>query len=80
MDKLGQDEVVLLLGAGASVEAGVPESRMMIQQVEAEIDNGDWGTFRDLYHFTKASILYSTGIQGDFSDSGFHIEFACQRL
>ena len=34
MHRFRRDELVLLLGAGASVEAGVPHSKGMIERLE----------------------------------------------
>ena len=49
-----RDEVILLLGAGASVEAGIPDSNEMVRRVEALIrDNDDWKGYESLYAIKK---------------------------
>ena len=67
MQHFKPDEIIVLLGAGASVDAGIPNSPQMIENVEALID-GDWAEFRDLYHYIRSSIQYAHGIAGRFGD------------
>jgi hypothetical protein len=61
-------DIILLLGAGASVEAGIPSSDMMIGEIEKRIEAPGWNDFRDLYHQIKSAIHYAAGIKGKFKD------------
>jgi hypothetical protein len=62
-------DIMILLGAGASAEAGVPVSAEMIGKVESYLrDSSDWMPFLDLYNHVKASIFYSAGLKGRFTD------------
>ncbi len=72
-----QDDIVVLLGAGASVEAGIPHSSEMIKKIETKILNGndDWADYKDLYNYIRSAIYYSEGIHGRFSDAvNYNIE------
>ncbi len=62
-------DIIILLGAGASVDAGIPSSQMMINDIEEYLDTADWGCFRDLYHQIRAGIHYAAGIKGKFRDT-----------
>lgn len=55
-----EGELIILLGAGASVDAGIPASGQMITRVE-ELLNSDkeWADYRQLYQFIKASLISS---------------------
>lgn len=70
------DEIVLLLGAGASVEAKIPDSRAMIERIEALVrDELAWKKFVDLYHFIKSAFYFSEGQRGNFGpDVSFNVE------
>ena len=70
-------EVILLLGAGASVDANIPDSQSMVEQVEARVQASDseWGKYESLYNYIKSSIFYSDGIKGnDICDIEYNIE------
>jgi hypothetical protein len=67
------NEIVVLLGAGASYEAGIPVSAGMIDRVEKLLAT-QWSEFQDLYNCIKSSILYSRGIKGTFDSSHYNIE------
>ncbi|OQA89173.1 MAG: hypothetical protein BWY28_01211 [bacterium ADurb.Bin236] len=69
-----KDEVVFLLGAGASVEAGIPASRNMIDSLEELLKNDSWKKYTSLYHYMKSSIIYADGIKGRFEYDNFNIE------
>lgn len=70
-----QNEVVFLLGAGASVDAGIPTSCGMIENLEKLLrDDTEWKAYAPLYNFVKSSIVYADGIQGKFDNSSFNIE------
>ena len=72
----GRDEIVLLLGAGASVEAGIPDSNKMVEEIESLVsDNDEWRCFKDLYYYLRSSIFYADGLEGTFGDDvSFNIE------
>jgi|YNPNPStandDraft_1061719.scaffolds.fasta_scaffold24410_3 hypothetical protein len=71
-----RDEIVILLGAGASVEAGIPHSEKMISEVESLVaSDPNWGKYRDLYNYIRSSIYHSDGIRGKFDrDVTYNIE------
>jgi hypothetical protein len=69
------NEVVILLGAGASVEAGIPHSARMINNLEELIATEEkWKDYLDLYNYIKSSIRHSSGIQGRFEVNNYNIE------
>ena len=69
-----KDEVLVLFGAGASVDAGIPHSASMVHEIESSLDN-EWKTYKDLYNYVKSAIYYADGIRGKFgSDVSFNIE------
>ena len=68
-------DIILLLGAGASVEAGVPSSPIMINDIERLLKTPEWNGFEKLYHQIKSAIYYKEGIKGRFnSDISHNIE------
>jgi len=65
-------DIIFLLGAGASAEAGIPVSGQMIQLVEQSLKSH---AERDLYNHVKSAIHFSSGLKGRFGDSvPFNIE------
>ena len=72
----GPDEIVVLLGAGASVDADLPDSRRMIDRIEKLVlESTDWTPYKDLYYYIKSSIFFADGLRGDFGDDvSFNIE------
>src|SRR5271157_3346741 len=65
-------DIILLLGAGASAEAGIPVSGEMISLVEQSLKTG---TEQGLYNHVKSAIHFSSGLKGHFGDSvPFNIE------
>ena len=71
-----RDEIILLLGAGASVEAGIPDSNAMVKKVAELIrGNDDWECYESLYNYVRSSIYYAEGIKGKFDSAvQFNIE------
>lgn len=68
------DNILFLLGAGASFEANIPISYQMVNKIEELITTHEkWKPYKDLYHYLKSSILYGDGIFGEF-DKSFNIE------
>ena len=71
-----KDEVIVLLGAGASVDAGIPHSAAMVEKIEKSL-SGEWTAFRDLYNYVRSAIFYADGIQGTFHD---RVSYNIERL
>ena len=69
-------DIVLLLGAGASAEAGIPTSDQMIRKIEEFlVGDKEWRVFADLYNHVKSAIYYSAGLHGRFNDKvNYNIE------
>ncbi len=69
-------DIIFLLGAGASVEAGIPASATMIDEIEKLLsEHESWRPFEELYHHVKSAIHYSSGLRGVFGDNvPFNIE------
>jgi len=62
------EQIIFLLGAGASVEAKIPVSAQMVSEVEQLILTDDeWKEYKGLYYYLKSSINYSEGIFGKFN-------------
>jgi DNA-binding XRE family transcriptional regulator len=73
--KTKSKDIIVLLGAGASVEAGIPASAKMIDEIERLLVTEEWKGFKDLYHHIKAAIHYAAGIKGRFKDNvSYNIE------
>jgi hypothetical protein len=67
--EITENNVMFLIGAGCSAEAGVKIANAMVNDVERYVQEQDeWGRYRDLYHYLKSAILYAEGIFGNFSD------------
>jgi hypothetical protein len=58
-----KDEVLVLLGAGASVDVGIPHSAEMVRQIEAALE-GDWKDYKELYNYIRSAIFYATASAG----------------
>lgn len=69
-------DIIFLLGAGASVGAGIPASGMMIDEIEKLMNtDGEWKDFLSLYNHIKSAIRYSAGLQGKFDSAvSYNIE------
>lgn len=69
-------DLVVLLGAGASAEAGIPPSAKMIESLESHLrDDLRWKVHRDLYNHVKSAVFYSAGLRGVFGNSvAYNIE------
>ncbi|WP_158920954.1 SIR2 family protein [Acidisphaera sp. S103] len=75
-----KDEVLVLLGAGASVDAGIPHSADMVSQIEAALEN-EWAEFKHLYNYVRSAIFYAEGIAGRYAkDVNYNIERLVQSL
>lgn len=68
-----KDDIIILLGAGASADSGIPVSSKMIEELEKELlPNNEWKKFKDLYFLIKSAYNYSRGIVN--KESNFNIE------
>ena len=72
---LREDSLLFLLGAGASVDAGIMHAKAMTSDIEKKIRNDDdFKEFFDLYNYLKSSIVYQRGLEGHFEEQGATIE------
>lgn len=70
-----EDSIIFLLGAGASVDAGIMHARQMTDDIEHKVkDHTDFKPFKDLYNYLKSSIIYQRGLEGKFYDHNVTIE------
>lgn len=68
-------DIIFLLGAGASAEAGIPTSAQMIERIEQLFTNNqEWKPYLQLYNHVKSAIHYASGLKGCFRDVPFNIE------
>jgi len=68
------EHIIFLLGAGSSIDAGIPISNKMVDNIEELIKtHEDWIPYKDLYFYLKSSINYSDGILGKFNEH-FNVE------
>ena len=77
MSILGGNDILFLLGAGASKEAGLLTAEDMIRDLETKVTGRGrkWPKYRDLYFCVKSALLYADGVQGRFDNPGsFNIE------
>ena len=73
-----RDEIILLLGAGASVEVGIPDSSKMIDEIEGLIaSNPAWSNYQELYRYVRSSIFFADGLEGIIDDD---VPFNIERL
>ena len=74
-----RDEVLILLGAGASIEAGIPDSASMVREIELGVGltASPWVDYRPLYHYIRSSIYFADGLDGLFGD---RVSFNIERL
>lgn len=70
-----ENDIIFLLGAGCSYDAGIPIAIKMVENIETDllISNDNWKQYTDLYNYVKSAILYADGIFGNFSNA-FNIE------
>jgi len=59
-------EIIFLLGAGASFDAKIPVSKIMLEQLEIKLADGstdnEWNKYKNLYYCIKSGIQYGIGI------------------
>lgn len=70
------NDIIILFGAGASVEAGIPTSIQMIKDIETLLlKDPEWSNYKKLYNYIKSSIIHGDGINGKFdNDVNYNIE------
>ena len=75
-------DIIFLIGAGASAEAGIPVSNDMIAKIEhLLVSRDEWKDYRELYNHVKSAIHYSAGLQGKFRDDvPYNIEVLANTL
>jgi hypothetical protein len=61
--QFGQDKIIILLGAGASCDAGMKNSYQMISEIEILLKK-EWEKFRDLYNYVQSSHYHLERIKG----------------
>ncbi len=74
-----RNEIIMLLGAGASVEAGIPDSDNMVGEIESLVSGDDfkWNRYKELYRYIRSSIFFADGLQGIFDEK---VPFNIERL
>jgi len=61
-----ENDIIFLLGAGASADAKIPISSEMVNKIENLLkNNSSWEKFKDLYFLIKSGINYSAGLSGN---------------
>jgi hypothetical protein len=76
MKSFKEDEILILLGAGTSCDAGIKNSNQIITDIENQLKtNSDWKEFTELYHYIK-SVYYQKELHKGFSviEVNFNIE------
>ena len=61
--QFGEDKIIILLGAGASCDAGMRNSIQMISDIE-NLLKGEWSNFKDLYNYIQSSHYHLERIKG----------------
>lgn len=71
----GRDSILFLLGAGASVDAGIMHAKQMTDDIESKINSEpEFQNFRELYNYLKSSLIYQRGLEGAFDNQGVTVE------
>ena len=74
-------DMIFLLGAGASADAGIPPSATMIEQIEDLLANdGAWKEYKVLYDHVRSAIHYAAGLRGMHRDVPYNIEVLVNTL
>jgi hypothetical protein len=74
LSKLGPSELVVLLGAGASVDAGVPTSRAMTQELLTAINKKPGGPFAEALQFVHDTLVAHDRSAGHDLSAGIDVE------
>ena len=64
MSNFKENDIIFLLGAGASANAGIPVSAQMVRDIEVLLKTPEWEKYKDLYFLIKSGINYSAGLTG----------------
>jgi hypothetical protein len=75
MKKFTTDEIVILIGAGASCNAGILNSNQMISRIQEKLKDDDWKKFSGLYYYLKG-VYYQKQIFNSINpyEINFNIE------
>jgi SIR2-like domain len=78
MTNFKRNQILVLLGAGASVDAGIPDAQTMVGEI-ANLVSGDdatiWTTFKDLFNYLRSACHYAHGLRGVIGDKvPFNVE------
>jgi hypothetical protein len=72
--QFGRNKIIVLLGAGASCDAGMFNSIQMINEIEKKL-NDEWRAYKDLYNYVQSSHFHLERIKGvPTKDIIFNIE------
>jgi hypothetical protein len=75
MKNFSIDEIIILLGAGASCDAGIFNSAQMIKQIEKNLNDGIWSKYKDLYQYIKSVYFQKRIFKGlNPNEISFNIE------
>ena len=74
-----RNEIIFLLGAGASVEANIPDSNKMVSAIQDAVsgDDENWNCYSSLYRYIRSSVFYADGLDGIYGDD---VPFNIERL
>lgn len=61
--QFGEDKIIVLLGAGASCDAGMKNSFMMIGDIESQLES-QWADYKGLYNYIQSSHYHLERIRG----------------
>jgi hypothetical protein len=61
--QFGKNKIIILLGAGASCDAGMFNSIQMINEIEKKLD-GEWALYKALYNYVQSSHFHLERIKG----------------
>lgn len=72
---LKADNILFLLGAGASRDANIPTTTMMIDRIELLLEEKkEWQKYKNLYYCIKSSIMHGFGMIGSYEKNLVNIE------
>lgn len=81
MNRFRRDELIVLLGAGASAEAGIPHTKQMIERLEDLMKSSqDWGKFAPLYRYVKSAIRFADGLKDEAEFGNYNVERLVETL
>jgi hypothetical protein len=72
LEQLREDEIIILIGAGCSADAGIPTSEEMTNRLE-EFVKKERKEFETLYTYIKSAIIFQEHLLGN-SNAGIDIE------